>query len=373
MSHERNEERSDDPRVSVPAEGAGVLRADTVKHRLDDIVSITTVPRAVVGPVHIAGDHAVGVFEVPFATTEGALARTYTAGLRCFGADNPVRACVEHSSIHITPMFRVACHASALARWLGGRFEDAATLVAQGFGHCRLLRLEPIVLDDLVLCKCVYDTADAQGLNTINDATERILHRLMALGLPFGASVFLRSHFSGVKHHSVLNEHLGYGKRVRASARIPATVLRRRLKVTAHAMTSYVNDARRCAAAAGIARMNIHAANGIAAVMLATGQDIADMVNSGVAETEFTVDSDDALIVNVVIFNLNVATVGGGTALPTQRVALESVGCFGGGLVNRLAEIIGAVAVGGEVATVAAILRGNFVRAHLRRREKENE
>lgn len=139
------------------------------------------------------------------------------------------------------------------------------------------------------------------------------------------------------------------------------------MKVTSEEMANYVADAHRCAAAAGISRMNIHAANGVAAIMLATGQDIADLVNSGIAETLFSA-TDNGLRVEVILYNLNVATVGGGTTLTAQSRALDMIGCRGGGRVNKLAEIIAATVVGGEVCTVAAILNGKFVPAHISRR-----
>jgi hydroxymethylglutaryl-CoA reductase (NADPH) len=59
-----------------------------------------------------------------------------------------------------------------------------------------------------------------------------------------------------------------------------------------------------------------------------------------------------------------VATIGGGTGLPTQREALELMGCFGSGQARKFAEIVAAAVLGGEISMGAAIASGEFVAAH---------
>ena len=59
-----------------------------------------------------------------------------------------------------------------------------------------------------------------------------------------------------------------------------------------------------------------------------------------------------------------VATVGGGTQLPTGRACLELLGCVGRGAANRLAEIAAATCLAGELSAVVAIVPGEFVGAH---------
>jgi len=59
-----------------------------------------------------------------------------------------------------------------------------------------------------------------------------------------------------------------------------------------------------------------------------------------------------------------VATYGGGTALPTQKECLQLMDCFGAGKVKKLAEIIGAIALAGELSLSAAVLAGDWVSNH---------
>ena len=62
--------------------------------------------------------------------------------------------------------------------------------------------------------------------------------------------------------------------------------------------------------------------------------------------------------------SLIVATYGGGTALATQKECLELMDCFGEGKVKKLAEIIGATVLAGELSLSAAVLAGDWVSSH---------
>ncbi len=59
-----------------------------------------------------------------------------------------------------------------------------------------------------------------------------------------------------------------------------------------------------------------------------------------------------------------VATFGGGTGLATQRECLELLDCYGTGKVNKLAEIIAATVLCGELSLGWAIAVDEWVSAH---------
>ena len=59
-----------------------------------------------------------------------------------------------------------------------------------------------------------------------------------------------------------------------------------------------------------------------------------------------------------------VATYGGGVSLPTQRECLEILGCVGRDKVRKLAEIIGAVVLAGEISLASAISSLDWVSSH---------
>ncbi len=110
--------------------------------------------------------------------------------------------------------------------------------------------------------------------------------------------------------------------------------------------------------------MNGHYANGLAAIFLATGQDVACVSEAAVGTTRVDITDAGDLYMCVTLPNLIVGTVGGGTALATQRECLEIMGCFGEGRARKLAEICAATVLAGELSISAAIVEGNFAKAH---------
>jgi hydroxymethylglutaryl-CoA reductase (NADPH) len=114
-------------------------------------------------------------------------------------------------------------------------------------------------------------------------------------------------------------------------------------------------------------------ANGLAEMFLACGQDIACVSEAAVGVTRMEKTLDGDLYASVTLPNLIVGTIGGGTHLPTQREALEMMDCLGAGKSRKLAEIIGAVVLGGELSISAALSAGHYARAHkeLARKKKQ--
>jgi hydroxymethylglutaryl-CoA reductase (NADPH) len=115
---------------------------------------------------------------------------------------------------------------------------------------------------------------------------------------------------------------------------------------------------------AGALGYNGHYANGLAALFIACGQDVANIVNSAVGITNFELTTNDEVYASVTLPSLTVATVGGGTGLGTARECLEMMGVAGKGGAIKLAEIAAAALLAGEISMGAAIASGEFVSAH---------
>ena len=97
-----------------------------------------------------------------------------------------------------------------------------------------------------------------------------------------------------------------------------------------------------------------HFANGLAALYLATGQDIANIGESNQCTTYNKVTRDGDYYFSITLPALILATYGGGTALPTQRECLQIMDCFGPGKALKLAEIAAALVLAGELSLGAA-------------------
>ncbi|HZK30598.1 MAG TPA: 3-hydroxy-3-methylglutaryl-CoA reductase, partial [Methanoregula sp.] len=106
----------------------------------------------------------------------------------------------------------------------------------------------------------------------------------------------------------------------------------------------------------------------IVTMFIACGQDAAHAIDGSTCIT--TVDLTDAgAYVSVTLPSLPVGTVGGGTGLETQQECLRILGVAGGGdppgtNARKLAEIIGAGVLAGELSLLGALAAQHLARAH---------
>ncbi len=155
------------------------------------------------------------------------------------------------------------------------------------------------------------------------------------------------------------------GKRVVAEATIPAALIEE------HMHTSGREDVSR---AAGVEPRRLHVRGqqqrrstrptAIAALFIATGQDAANVAESSAALNFSELLPNGDYYVSITIPSLIVATYGGGTGLATQRECLELLGCYGAGKVRKLAEIVAATVLCGELSLGWAIVAEEWVPAH---------
>jgi hydroxymethylglutaryl-CoA reductase (NADPH) len=114
----------------------------------------------------------------------------------------------------------------------------------------------------------------------------------------------------------------------------------------------------------GVNNNGAHSANGIAALFIATGQDAANVAESSAALGFSELLPNGDYYASITIPSLIVASYGGGTGLATQRECLELIGCYGSGKVRKLAEIVTATVLCGELSLGSAVVAGEWVEAH---------
>jgi hydroxymethylglutaryl-CoA reductase (NADPH) len=166
------------------------------------------------------------------------------------------------------------------------------------------------------------------------------------------------------KKHSQLNTLHSRGKRVIAEVTISDQLLRSSLGVSADMLFKMRQISNVGSMMAGSINNGAHSPNGIAAIFIACGQDAANVAESSAAISFVDVDSDHNYYIAITIPSLILAIDGGGTGLPTQKECLQLMDCYGQGRVNKLAEIIGAAILAGELSLSAAVLAGDWVSNH---------
>jgi hydroxymethylglutaryl-CoA reductase (NADPH) len=342
---------------------------EEVGRNIENLVGAAHVPLGVAGPIRVNGGHAQGSYYVPFATTEGTLVSTYQYGMRAITEAGGANAYVLADSLDITPCFELASARDAIAfsQWLNDHLEELRGVAAETTAHGRLAELHTHVFGRRVFARFVFTTGDAMGMNMVNIAVDQVCRH--AAEMTRGEGYYLRCNYSSDKKPAAINLFRTYGKEVAIDCTLPASVVETHLGVSSRELVAFVGAARLGAMQAGALGMNAHFANGLAAIFIACGQDVAQVVNASIGFIDVELVGKDDLYVFARLPNLVVGTVGGGTNLPTQSECLTLLDCDGDGTARKFAEIVAATLVGGELAIGAALANGRFIEAHRQTRE----
>ena len=344
--------------------GAHSIPSEEMRGNVENPVGAAQMPLGVAGPLVVNGLHARGRFYVPLATTEGALVRSYERGMAALARAGGATARVYEDENRVSPVFSFDHVADAhdFAQSLHEEFDAVRAEAEATTRHGRLLRLECHPVGREVIVNFCYHTGDAQGMNMIVKATEAACRFLLARSRARRFYVF--SGYSSEKRAAGVLLAGGKGKRVVAGALLSAHVLKSYLHTTPERLCDMWRRTVLGHVQANAVGYNGHYANGLAAIFIACGQDVANVVNSSVGITNFEVTGQGDLYASVTLPSLTVATVGGGTQLGTSRECLEMLGCVGAGHAVKFAEIVAATLLAGELSMGAAIASGEFVQAH---------
>lgn len=351
--------------ASLEHAGRPSFDMELARGNIENPIGVAQVPLGVAGPVLVRGMHAKGLFYVPMATSEGALIRSYERGMVALAHAGGVDTALLEDENHISPSFFFPDIASAkrFTDWLPEQLSAMRDEVAKTTRHGRLNKLKCYQLGRQVIVDFGFQTGDAQGMNMIVNAVDAVSRWIEASYPVSGRLIF--SGMSSEKRASGYLMTRGKGKRVTAGTLIPHKILKMYLHVTASELCRAWHSTVIGHLQAGSIGYNVHCANGLAAIFIATGQDVANVVNSACAVTSFELD-EEGVFASITLPALSVATVGGGAALPTQHEALGIMDCQGGGKAGKFAEIVAAALLGGEVSMGAALASGEFAAAHER-------
>ncbi len=334
---------------------------------IENFIGVAQVPIGLAGPLLVRGEHADGEYYVPLATTEGTLVASYNRGMRLLTEAGGVKTTVVDDRMQRAPVFILddARQARDLAAWIRDHLDGIRQAAESTTSIGRLIEIEQYHVGPLLYLRFDYTTGDAAGQNMVGRATSAACEWIAAEH-PDHPQYVLSGAIDTDKKHSQMNVLRTRGKRVVAEAVIPAELLEQRMGVTPAQLFRMRQISQAGGILAGSANYGAHAANGLAALFIATGQDAANVAESHTAITYSQVTDDGDYYWSITLPALIVATVGGGTGLPTQRECLEVLGCFGPGRAKALAEICAAVVLAGEVSLASAVLTGDWVSSHER-------
>jgi hydroxymethylglutaryl-CoA reductase (NADPH) len=331
---------------------------------VENMIGTTQIPLGFAGPLAVNGDHAKGEFYVPMATTEGALVASVNRGCAAITESGGATAIIIKDEMTRAPVFRSKgiAHSRDAVRWIDSHFQELRDVAEATTGHGKLLRVRAFASGRSLFLRFSYDTGDAMGMNMCTIATEaasRLIERETAVKM-----ISVSGNMCTDKKPAAIDAIEGRGKIVLADVIIPSAVVDSRLKADMDLMveTCYRKNLVGSSMALSYG-FNAHAANMLAAVYLATGQDPAQVAEGSMASTTCE-RCEEGIYVSVRLPCLEVGTVGGGTRLPCQKEALSMMDCAGAGKAKKLAEIIACLVLAGEISTLAAQSAGELGKAH---------
>ncbi len=332
---------------------------------IENFIGVAQVPIGLAGPLLINGEHAQGEFYVPMATTEGTLVASYNRGMRLLTECGGVKATVVDNHMQRSPVFIFddASQARDFGAWVVERSEDVRAAAESTTRSGSLTYIGQYQLGPLLYLRLNYTTGDAAGQNMTGKATLAACEWIQA-NHPLRPQFILSGNIDTDKKHSRINMLLTRGKRVVAEATIKNDVVQSLMGVDTRTLFWARQISNAGSFLVGSANNGSHAANGLTALFIATGQDAANVSEShaGVVYAQLLDNGD--YYWSITLPALIVATYGGGTGLATQRECLEMLGCYGSGKVMKFAEICAAVVLAGETSLSAAVIHGDWVTSH---------
>ena len=333
---------------------------------IENFVGMTQVPTGIIGPLLIKGTAAQGKFFVPLATSEGALVASYNRGAKAVTLSGGVVSVCLTEGLQRAPLFRFNSlkEVGAFMFWTLDKIAIFREIVSQTSRYATLEDMKINMEGNQVVLIFEYQTGDAAGQNMVTICTDAICQYIIANSPIQPKYWFIESNYSGDKKATAVSFTSVRGKKVTAEATIKRNVVKEVLGSTPEKIAAYWQASSVTAVQSGSIGIQGHFANGLTAIFMATGQDVACVSEAYVGITRMEINDDGDLYVSVTLPSLVVGTVGGGTGLPTQRECLNLLGCQGPGSARKLAEICGATILAGELSIAAAMASGNFSKAH---------
>jgi hydroxymethylglutaryl-CoA reductase (NADPH) len=336
-----------------------------LRGNVENFVGVAQVPIGVAGPLRINGEHAQGEFFIPLATSEGTLVASYNRGMRLITESGGVKTTVVEEYMQRAPVFILAdaLEAREFGGWVDDHFAEIKAAAESTTRSGQLQYIGQYSIGPLRYLRLNYTTGDAAGQNMTGKATLAACEWIKA-NYPSEVRYILSGNIDTDKKHSRINMLLTRGKRVVAEATLKKDLLKQLMGVDTETLFWARQVQMAGSFLVGAANNGAHAANGLTAMFIATGQDVANVseAHAGVSYTQLLPNGD--YYWSITLPALIVATYGGGTGLATQRECLDMLDCYGAGKVYKFAEICAAVVLAGDTSLSSAVLAGDWVTSH---------
>lgn len=336
------------------------LTEDMIKGNIENFIGAIAIPLGLCGPINIHGQYAEGEFIVPMATEEGTVVATYSRGAKIINESGGCETLVYDDYFLRAVQFRTASlkKSAELIKWCKSHESEISILINKSGNFVRLLEMSYDCLGTTVIVTIKLHTSDAMGSNMSSEASH-VLSDYVSENSGLVESVVLP--YPEDKKFIPSRQK---GKKVIARVVLRREPYTRITRTSLEALEEFTKNYKDLLASHGCYSLNIHAANGMAAMFQALGQDMAYLGEcSQVIVSSHFVDADH-LEFSVTLPTLIIGTVGAATGLHACKTALSIMDCYGAGKAKKLAEIIASVVLAGEISCASAQCAFEFVQAH---------
>lgn len=301
--------------------------------------------------------------QVPLATYEGALVASVNRGMKLLRLAGGARVMVEDQGMTRAPVFECEDGRAAqrLKEYLVRKEKVIARVGEATSGHLKYRGQRMWIRGRHLFVRWMFDTDLAMGMNMVTIASQAMAERIVKI-----RGVVLRSLSSNVccdKKDNLINELLGRGYWAQAEVEVEQGLLKRILKVEAGELVkTHIQKNLVGSNLAGSGSQNAQVANVVTALFLATGQDVAQVVEGSRGYLSLE-ERGKKVYAAVTLPNLDLGVVGGGTYLPAQAEARQLMGIK---RADNLAAVMAAAALAGELSLLASLTEGSLAKAHKR-------
>lgn len=348
----------------------------------ENVIGFVRLPVGLVGPLKLDGQSIY----VPLATTEGCLVASTSRGLSALAKGKGVISQVKKDCMTRAPIIRfndtdpyeAVMNVHRAVSWLQDPVNKDKMKAAFGSGsrYTKLMDYTVHTFGETIHIRFEAQTGDAMGMNMCSKGAENALKEMQKV-FPTMDILTLSGNMCADKKPSAINLINGRGKSVECNALISAEVVEKVLKVDIDSMIeSWSNKVMLGSAMAGsVGGYNCHAANIVAAIFIATGQDAAQVVSSSNCIIRLKKDSHGNLFVSCSMPSIECGTVGGGTVLSDQSGYLQLMGIKGPTENSnnsnfdtnacKLSRIICSTVMAAELSLLASLTEGTLVKSHM--------
>lgn len=336
----------------------------------ENVIGYVPVPLGLAGPLLINGSE----YNVPIATTEGALVASLSRGCRAVRESGGIDSTQTYFGMTRAPLIKFSCGRAAkqAADWIlePDNFEKLRAQFESTSRFAKLKSINPKQAGKLLFLRVVAATGDAMGMNMISKGCEKMLQFLKTVDVFENMTVLsISGNYCVDKKPSAMNWINNRGYSISCDVTLKCDVIKSVLKTSAGALAELNSSKNHVGSslAGCIGGNNAHASNIVAGIYLATGQDIAQAGTSSMAMVNMECLDRGDLYVSVTMPCIEVGTVGGGTSLAAQQNNLQLLTSTPDVNINAalLAQVVCGAVLAGEISLLSALCSGDLVKSHM--------